>query len=226
MKVTSQNHITDQIKLFGVKVSPYVRKVMIALAEKEIMYEQQEVLPAILLEALGQKVSEEFQAASPLGKIPALTVGDFSIADSAIIAKYLDKKYSTGNRLYPSAPRQYATALWFENYCDTVLTEVAYKKIFLERVVKPSILKIPADTKLVDNAITNELPPLLDYLEKALINNVWLAGDEYSMADVALVVQLLALQMAEFNLDTSRWPNLAKHLQKSLKRPSFSLINQ
>ena len=114
--------------LWGVKVSPYVRKVMVALAEKNIAYEQREILPKVLLEATHQTVPVEFDRASQLGKIPALQVGNYCIADSAAIAGYLDRQFVSGNSLYPTDPEEYGRALWFEHFSDTTLTEIAYKK--------------------------------------------------------------------------------------------------
>jgi len=213
---------SDKITLWGVKVSPYVRKVMVALAEKSINYEQQEILPTVLLNALGETVPVEFSKASPLGKIPLLQVGDMAIADSAVIAQYLDRKYPTVNALYPVDPEAYAKALWFEHYSDNVLTAVAYAKIFVERIVKAKVLKMPADEQLVEQAINDELPPLLDYLESASTETDWLAGQSFSMADVAIATQLLALQMAGFELQETQWPNLSAYFSRVIARPSFS----
>ena len=47
----------DQIVLWGTSVSPYVRKVMVALAEKGITYDHQEVLPKSLL--LAKNLSDD-----------------------------------------------------------------------------------------------------------------------------------------------------------------------
>ncbi len=88
------------IILWGASISPYVRKVMVALAEKGIAYEQKEILPKVLL-AIGQKVPLEFNQLGPLGKIPALQIADYSFVDSAVIAAYLDPKFSRHNLIVP-----------------------------------------------------------------------------------------------------------------------------
>lgn len=193
---------------------------MVALAEKEIAYEQREILPKIFLEATGQTIPTEFEQASPLGKIPALQVGDFCIADSAAIAGYLDKKFPTV-KLYPSNPENYARALWFEHYADNVLTEVAYKKIFLECVVKPKVLNIEPNHTLVEQTKTNELPEMLAYLDQSVAKFNWIAGDEFSMADIAIATQLIALTIAGFKINRSNWNNLNQYLTKVTARPSF-----
>ncbi|ACJ19943.1 glutathione S-transferase family protein [Coxiella burnetii] len=212
------------IILWGVSISPYVRKVMVALAEKGIAYEQKEILPKVLLEATGQKVPVEFNQASPLGKIPALQIGDYSLADSAVIAAYLDRKFSTGNQLYPRTPEAYAKARWFEQYSDTVLTDIAYHKIFLERVIKPKVLNQAVDEKRIISATTQELPAVLDYLQNSLSKNLWLAGHEFSMADVAVATQFLALEMTGFEFPKDRWARLHEYFKQIISRASFKGI--
>jgi glutathione S-transferase len=217
------NH--ENIILWGVKASPYVRKVMVALSEKQISYEQIEILPKTILELKGQIVPNEFDRASPLGKIPALQVNDFYIADSAVISAYLDRQYTTGTLLYPSNPEEYAKALWFERYADTTLSDITYKKIFIESVIKPALLNQKGNKEIIEYAIQNELPPMLDYINWAITENLWIAGDHFSMADVAIVVQLLALKQSRFEISENRWLGINNYLKKVLDRPSFQGIN-
>jgi glutathione S-transferase len=49
--------------LWGVSLSPFVRKVMVALEEKGIAYEQREILPKSLLQATHQAVPVDFDRA-------------------------------------------------------------------------------------------------------------------------------------------------------------------
>lgn len=220
----SKNDQLTPVILWGVSLSPYVRKIMVALDEKGITYEHREILPKSLLQATGQAVPVDFNEASPLGKIPALQVGNFFTADSAVIAHYLDRKFHSGNKLYPANPEHYARALWFEHYSDTVLTETIYKKLFLETVVKPNVLNIQPNIDLLEEAKVNELPALLDYLENAVTHFTWIAGDDFSMADIAISTQLIALQMSGFEIATSRWKFLRKYLENVTARPSFKKI--
>jgi glutathione S-transferase len=220
----NSNNQTTPIILWGVSISPYVRKIMVALAEKEISYEQREILPKNLLKATGKTIPADFEQASQLGKIPALQVGNFCIADSAAIAGYIDKKFPEGNKLYPISPENYARALWFEHYADNVLTEVAYKKIFLECVVKPKVLNIEPTLTLVEHAKNNELPEILNYLDQSVVKFNWIAGDKFSMADIAIATQLIALRMAGFEINNGKWNYLSQYLAKVTARPSFQKI--
>ena len=223
-KLSDSESRKRSIILWGVSASPYVRKVMVALAEKNISYVQKEVLPKAILLATGQLVTNDFNKVSPLGKIPALQVDNFSIADSAVIAGYLDRKFPTNPNLYPNNPEEYARALWVEHYSDNVLTEIGYKKIFFECVIKPKILKQNPDYDLVEKAKKYELPAILDYLNESVTKYPWIAGNTFSIADIAIATQLLALKMAEFDSSNKRWGELNQYLEKIISRVSFRKI--
>ncbi len=178
-------------------------------------------MPKSVLEFTGQTVSDEFDHASPLGKIPALQVNNFCIADSSVISAYLDRLYTTDILLYPTNPEEYAKTLWFERYADTTLSDITYKKIFTESVIKPFLFKQEGNKEIIEYAILKELPPMLDYINRVVTENLWIAGDHFSMADVAIVVQLLALKKSGFEISENRWPAIQNYLKKVLDRPSF-----
>lgn len=219
--MSSSSTITNTVILWGVSASPYVRKVLIALNEKDIPFTQKEILPTILLKETHQEVPLEFEQISPLGKIPALQVDNFSISDSAVICAYLEKKFSSGNSLYPSNPEDYAKALWFEQYADRTLTDIAYRKIFYECVIKPKILNLQPDEAIVNQAKQHELPELLNFLDKTLASRMFIVSEQFSIADIAITTQLLALIMAGFEIKQQKWKYLVQYLENMLSRPSI-----
>ena len=81
--------------LIGVNASPFVRKVRVALAEKKIPYDREDLIPV--------NVPAEFRKISPLGKIPAYRDGKVTLCDSSVICAYLEKTHPTPP-LYPTEP--------------------------------------------------------------------------------------------------------------------------
>lgn len=73
------------MKLIGVHLSPYARKVAVILTVKGLAYEQEPMLPG--------SGGPEFRKISPLGKIPVLMDGESAIPDSSVICEYLEEKY-------------------------------------------------------------------------------------------------------------------------------------
>lgn len=200
------------ITVHGAPASPFVRKVRVALAEKGLEYTLNPVSP------FGP--DPEFRKLSPLGKIPALTDGEASLPDSSVICAYLERKYPE-RPIYPSDPYAYGRALWFEEYADSALVAVIGPKIFFQKIVNPMFFNRPCDDAMVDKAVHEELPPLLDYLEEQVSGEGFVDG-RFSIADVAVSTMFVNLQYAGFGIDAARWPKLAAHVARVHARPSFA----
>ena len=83
--------------LYGTSYSPFVRKILVTLAEKNITFEH---VPVFF-----HAPDEAFQACSPLGKIPAFEDDGFRLADSSAISAYIEAKYPSPV-LWPQAPKR------------------------------------------------------------------------------------------------------------------------
>lgn len=200
--------------LYGVGLSPFVRKVRVLLAEKGVAYEHDPVLPF--------NVSAEYKAISPLGKVPAYRDEKGALADSSVICAYLERCHPTP-ALYPSDPYEYARALWFEEYGDSPLVAITGPKIFFQKIVGPRFFNQPTDDAVVSKAISEELPPLLDYLESQLTGD-WLAGSQFSIADIGIGTQFVNLRLAGVSIDATKWPKLARYIARVHERPSFKAL--
>ncbi len=201
--------------LIGASLSPFVRKVRVALAEKGIAYEHEQLIPF--------NVPPEFKKISPLGKIPAFRDGDRALCDSSVICAYLERTHPKP-ALYPSDPYEYARALWFEEYADTAMVNVIGAKIFFPKFIAPRFFNRPADDAAINQAVADDLPPVFDYLESQLGTATALAGGQFSIADIAVGTQLVNLRHAGFGVSAERWPKLARHAAATLERPSFRSI--
>lgn len=191
------------IKLHGATLSPFVRKVMIVLAIKNLPYEHVQNMP--------WSNDAELKKVSPLEKIPALSDGDLKIADSKVICRYLDNAYPDA-AVYPSQPAEKARADWFEEYGGSILAESA-GGVFFHRFMRPKVLKMPVDEEAIENIINNKLPPLLDYLESEVPADGFLFGG-LGVADVALVSPFVNAGYAGYIIDPKRWPKFAAFSQR------------
>ena len=191
------------IKLYGVAASPFVRKVMVVLALKDLPYEHIQSMP--------YSNDPELKKISPLEKIPVLQVGDLILTDSKVICRYLENAYAEV-QLYPTDPAHKAKAEWLEEYGGTALAESA-AGIFFHRFMRPMILKQDVDEEAVDNLINNKMPPVLDYLESELPTDGFLFGD-LGVADIALASPFVNAGYANYTIDAERWPKAAAFVQR------------
>ena len=126
--------------LYGALGSPFVRKVIVALTEKQISYQHESVIPF--------RPNPEYRKISPLGKIPAFRDGDRTLADSSVIIAYLERTYPE-SPLFPSDAYDYARALWSEEFGDGGLASVLDAKVFLPRIIAPRFFNQPTDEATV-----------------------------------------------------------------------------
>ncbi len=196
--------------VYGTGYSPYVRKVLVSLTEKNVPYEHRPVM--------FHAPDADFQAASPLGKIPAIEDGGFKLADSSAILWYLERKHPTP-ALVPTDPQALGRAVWFDKFGDTEL----FAKLvvpFVERILKPNMMSQPTDEAAVTKALNEDLPPLFDYLERQ-ISGPYLAGDAFSIADISIATGFYNFHLADAQVDAGRWPKLSAYVAETLARPSF-----
>ena len=204
------------LTVYGAPLSPYVRKVRLVLAEKALDYALEIILP------FGTQPAW-YRDLSPLGRIPALKDGDFTLADSSTICQYLDEKYPTAASLLGNTAEQRAQVRWLEKYADYELAPLCTFTVFRNRALKPSMGQ-PCDEAAVRKALDEQLPPHFDYLEKTLGSGEYLVGDSLTLADLALACQLVNMAHGNEQIDVQRWPNLSAHFSRMQARASVQNV--
>lgn len=199
--------------VYGSSLSPYVRKVLAYAAEKGIEVE---------LEPTGfPNHSAEYIEASPFKKMPALRDGDYTLADSSAIIQYLEAMHPEP-ALIPAEPRARGLVIWFDEFSDTILTSCG-AKMFFNRIVSPRFIGRPGDLAAADAAEREELPPILDYLEKVVPDaGAYLVGGSITLADIAVASPFANLAHLECELDRSRHGRVRAWVDSILSRPSFA----
>jgi glutathione S-transferase len=198
--------------VYGSSLSPFVRKVLAFGAEKGI---ELELKPT----GLGNK-DPEFLEASPFGKMPGLRDGDFAISDSSAIVAYLEAVKPEPN-LIPTEPRARARTIWFDEYSDTILFACG-GKMFFNRIVAPKFLGQTGDEEIAAKAECEELPPLLDYLERVIPASGFLVEDRLTLADISVASPFANLQHLNVVIDPARHPKVKAYVDAILARPSFA----
>ncbi|WP_300657202.1 glutathione S-transferase family protein [Pseudomonas sp.] len=203
------------LTVYGAPLSPFVRKVRLCLAEKDLEYKLEIVLP------FGQP--DWYRQLSPLGRIPALKHGDFSLADSSVICQYLEDNYAERPQLQGRNAEQRARVRWLEKYSDYELAPLCTFSVFRNRTLKPSMGQ-PCDEAAVQSTLTDKLPVHFDYLEQSLGNAEYFVGDGLTLADLAFACQIINMEHGDEQLDAQRWPNLAALYQRVKARPSVQAL--
>ena len=185
------------MKIYGFPLSPFVRKVVVAVKEKG--------LDAEIVPSNPNQPDDEFAAISPFHKIPAFRDGDFTLADSTAIVTYLEAKYPEP-ALLPAAPEARARAIWFEEVADTVLTP-AGAPIVLNRFLRPQIFGVDGD-EAAALAAEEALKRPMTYLENA-VTDQWLDGSAFTIGDISVASVVRTLGYTGWEIDAGAYPRLA-----------------
>jgi glutathione S-transferase len=199
--------------LYGSSLSPFVRKVLAYAGEKGIEIE---------LQPTGfPNHSPEYLEASPFRKMPALRDGDFTLADSSAIIHYLEAKFPQP-ALIPAEPELRGKTIWYEEFADTIACAVV-GKTFLNRIVMPRFMGREGDLAAADAAERDDLPPILDYLERVVpADGGYLVGESLTLADIAVASPFVNFRHTETRVDEERYPRTLAYVDRILARPSFA----
>lgn len=199
--------------LYGSSFSPFVRKVLAYAAERGIEME--------LVQIQRGDANPEFRAASPLGKMPGFTDGDFAISDSTAIITYLERKIPEG-AMTPNDPADHARVVWYEEMADTVMSPVVFK-CFFNRVVSPLFMGQPGNEELAIEGETVDLPKVLDYLETVVpARGGFLVGGRLSVADISVASMFVNYEHAQCAVDKGKYPKTYAWVAAMHARPSFA----
>jgi glutathione S-transferase len=202
------------LKIYGVPISVHTRKVIVVAIAKGLDHEVIPVVPVI-----PDNPPANWRELSPTGKIPALTDGDFTLADSAAICTYLDRIHPAPP-VYPSAPRDHAITLSLEQYAGALFREVVHP-LFQETFVFPRIHKVATNQKRVDQVLADAVPGMFGYLDAA-IRGEFLCGSSATVADFAVVSNLITYRYLGFDLHRSRFPSLAALFDRTVRHPAVA----
>ncbi len=177
--------------LYHYPLCPFSRKIRFLLDEFGVPYKLKEVK--------FWKRNEDILRLNPAGDVPILAneKEGIIIVDSFVIAEYLDDVYSkntdllrvsflSDNELEKAEIRR--LEMWFDK---KFYNEVS-KYILEERVYNTFLEKTDINTKRLKAGQKN-LDPHLRYIEFLLDRRKWLAGENFSLADISAATQISSL---------------------------------
>ena len=156
----------------------------------------------------------EYLAINPLGKVPAIEDGDFVLWETSAILQYLDAKYGDGRLMPPRDTAAGALAIQWLDYGENPLT-VIMGEIAAHSGPMPEDRRIPA---LVDRG-REVAPQIVGVIERALGEQDWILGDDFSAADIMLAFGLMIADYLGYVNDAT--PRSRAYLARAMARPAF-----
>ena len=229
------------LTLYHNDMSVCSQKVRVCLAEKGLPWEDRHI---VLRD--GEHQQDWYLKLNRRSVVPTLVDGDKVIPESNVILEYLEEAYPaprlSPNDSFGRAQMRLWTKQLDEDVHDgstaVISFGIAYRHQYLERgeAGRKMLEKIPNLFKRERRRDVIEKGPdsmhfvvavqrmvqLLDEMEEALGERRWLAGDEYTLADVAYTPYLLRLEhLGLFDMVAER-PRVANWYGRCQSRPSFA----
>lgn len=190
-------------KIYWGSGSTPARRVLIALKEKGLTFESK------LIEfSKGEHKSEEILKLNPRGQVPTLVDDGVVVNESLAALLYIQDKYPTPSLLPASIEGR---ALVYQRMQESSNFQ---DKVF--QIVRP---KLQNPDSVVPQEKVDAVKTELKYWESYVTEDGYIAGPEFSLADIAVGPFVIALQ--RFGASLKDFPALAKYAEKVKARPSF-----
>lgn len=197
------------LTIYGVPLSVHTRKVILASRIKSIPYQVTPVIPVI-----PDNPPPTWRTLSPSGLIPAIDDNGYVLADSTAIVLYLERKVPEP-ALVPGELADHGRALFLDAWAGDVLFRKIVHPIFHNQIVSPNIHKKPGDPAVIDTALARTAPEAFGYLE-GLMGETFLIGGRLSIADLAVVSNLVTFHYLGHRLEPARHPRLTAYFRRQL----------
>jgi glutathione S-transferase len=196
----------EMLRLLGRNTSGNVQKVIFLLEELGMPYTREDY---------GRQFNNTQDAAylklNPNGKVPTLVDGDVVVWESNTILRYLASKQKK-DALYPS---DLAARTQVERWMDWLLASLNYHYV---QVFKDS--KKPANERAATfETDAKELGAQLSILDGAIAGRTWIAGNDFTLADIALGP--IVHRCLDFPVTLPAHANLKAWREKLKERPAF-----
>ncbi|KAG2497189.1 hypothetical protein HYH03_004778 [Edaphochlamys debaryana] len=140
----------------------------------------------------GDHKTPAFLAINPFGKVPAMVDGDLPLFESGAILLHLANKYG---KLSPDA---LGTAAQWTLFANSTLSEAFFN----------------------DRQRPTQMPIMLSTLNDILSKKPFLAGNEFSVGDIAVGSYLLYLPLFFPDMDLTKFPKVWEYMKTISARPT------
>lgn len=200
--------------LYHLWISPACRKVRLALQEKDLECDLQ-------VEKTWDR-RPEFLALNPAGEVPVLIDEDGSVlSDGQVICEYLEEVYPERN-LLGATPAQRAEARRLSAWFDLKFDQEVTLNLVQEKMMKRYMNMGTPDSSAIRAGHYN-IRYHLDYIAYLTERRSWLAGDEFSLADISAAAQLSSVDYLG-DVPWEEFPAAKVWYSRIKSRPSFRPI--
>lgn len=205
------------MKLYDYKMAPNPRRVRVFLAEKGLSYEAAGIEVINIDLAKGETFTKAFREKSPYGGVPVLELDDGTcISESMAICRYFEEVYAEHPLMGTDAKTKATIEMWNRRIEINLYTSIAMSFRHSHPMWKDVVTQVPEFSPVS----AEDAKKHLHKLDKHLANSRFIAGDEYSVADITALCAIDFAKVIQIRIDTEKNPNLERWYQEVSKRDS------
>ncbi|KAI5456635.1 glutathione S-transferase [Mariannaea sp. PMI_226] len=158
----------------------------------------------------------EYKALHPMGAAPVIQDGDLTLAESCACIEYICHRYGNARLFLPSSDEAYADFLYWWHWVDGTFDPAIGRGV-------PSRSSRPDDNN--NNTIGAKIGKerfnkALAMLNERFGNSLWLAGKEFTAADVMLVFLLTTMRYF-FPYELGEYSHIVAYLERIGQRDAY-----
>ncbi|KAH8270832.1 hypothetical protein KR018_006382 [Drosophila ironensis] len=160
-----------------------------------------------------EQLTEEYKKINRFQKVPAIVDGDFHLAETIAIIRYLSDKGQLSEKLYPKSIEGRARMdefLEWQHLTIRLACSMFFRNAWLFPVNGLAPKPKPDEIQeLISNVETNA-----ELLEKLWLENGYIVGDHLTVADLLCASEIQQLRIVHYSLDEKRFPKVVKWLER------------
>ena len=160
----------------------------------------------------------ELKALHPLGAAPVITDGALVLAESGAIMEYIIAMHGGGRLALGASHPDFAHYLYWFHFANSNLQSIMGRNMLLRR------LDLAPDNPVLVSTI-GRLERALDLVEARLGDTPYLAGDEFTAADIMIVFSLTTMRYF-LPLDLTPYPHIRAYLGRIGDREAYQRAMQ
>ena len=155
----------------------------------------------------------ELKKLHPSESAPVITDGAITLAESGAIAEYILVRYGKGKLVVGPEDKNYADYLFWLHFATGTLQPSLSRNMFLR------LAQVPADNQIMASTVTRRDHAII-MLDERLKDNEWLAGTDFTAADVMTVTSLTTMRLwMPFSLEP--YLNVLSYLKRIGERKGY-----
>ncbi|KAL6862539.1 hypothetical protein ACO1O0_002773 [Amphichorda felina] len=148
-----------------------------------------------------------------LGQAPVIQDGPITLPESGAIAEYIIQKYGNGKLALDPSHEDYAQYLYWFHFANGNLHPQATRVMVL-KLCNVDMNQFHAQRHF------NHLAKFLKFMDNHLQDREWLAGSEFTAADIMNVFPLTTMRTFS-GVDLSEYPNILRYLGRVSERDGY-----